>query len=381
MKKILYILKHNPWGVGGGCKASEIYLSAFLKVFPSHHFDVLICDYCLEQDHRDYGEKCKFVPVPPRGWYKVFSVVNGIMHRYQNKAKEMLAVNDYEYCIFDHSQIAGTLLSFVGKGTKTIVLHHNFEQKYSRDNTTSYIHKCCFLHFVAEWEKLAFLNCTYNVFLTKEDLDEFRDTYGREQGKSIVGGIFDNNYATQHESCANPAKSKLTGVITGSLGNVQNVDGLRYFFEELYPLLPSEMKLIVAGKNPSEVVYVLACDKKNVTIVPNPPSMQTVIEQGTIYLCPTRLGSGIKVRVTDGLRAGLPVVAHKVSARGYSDFVEKGYLCSFETKEEFIGGLKKIIGKVNSNPGFCQDICKYYADTHSFASGVGRLRDGILEKH
>lgn len=30
MKKVLYILKHNPWGIGGGCYASNLYFTAFL---------------------------------------------------------------------------------------------------------------------------------------------------------------------------------------------------------------------------------------------------------------------------------------------------------------------------------------------------------------
>ena len=30
MKKVLYILKHNPWGIGGGCYASNLSFTAFL---------------------------------------------------------------------------------------------------------------------------------------------------------------------------------------------------------------------------------------------------------------------------------------------------------------------------------------------------------------
>ena len=378
MKKILYILKHNPWGVGGGSYASNLYLSAFLNVFSDYHFDVLICDYCLELEHKKYDDNCHFIPVPKRGVTKVFSVFSGIMHRYQKKAKEMLGLNDYEYCIFDHSQIAGSLLAFIGPKTKSIVLHHNFEQKYYHDNTKSVLVRCCFSHYVSKWEKKAFLNSTYNVFLTKEDLEQFRSTYGLENGSSIVGGIFDIDDASRNLDCRISSDSPFTCVITGSLDNVQNVDGLQYFFEELYPLLPNNIQIIIAGKNPVKLVYQLAAKKSNVRIIANPLKMESVIEEGNVFICPTKLGSGIKVRVTDGLREGLPVIAHNVSVRGYSDFCERGYMYSFETKEEFISSFHTIIKKLESNPQLYNEIQKYYSSTHSFTGGVENLKNMIL---
>ena len=42
MKKVLYILKHNPWGIGGGCYASNLYFTAFLEVFKDYQFDILL---------------------------------------------------------------------------------------------------------------------------------------------------------------------------------------------------------------------------------------------------------------------------------------------------------------------------------------------------
>lgn len=43
----------------------------------------------------------------------------------------------------------------------------------------------------------------------------------------------------------------------------------------------------------------------------------------------------MKLRVMDGLRNGLPVIAHKVSARGYGEFEKKGILIKFDTEEQF----------------------------------------------
>lgn len=48
------------------------------------------------------------------------------------------------------------------------------------------------------------------------------------------------------------------------------------------------------------------------------------------------------------------IIAHKVSARGYSDFIEKGYMLSLESKEEFADALRTMINRIDSKPGIYQ---------------------------
>ena len=68
------------------------------------------------------------------------------------------------------------------------------------------------------------------------------------------------------------------------------------------------------------------------------------------------------------------IIAHKVSARGYSDFIEKGYMLSLESKEEFADALRTMINRIDSNPGIYQDIRSYYVNSNSFACGVSKLK-------
>ena len=60
--KILYILKHNPWGIGGGCYACRNYLELFSELFAQHNIDILICSEYL-QNHIDANLKnCRHCP-------------------------------------------------------------------------------------------------------------------------------------------------------------------------------------------------------------------------------------------------------------------------------------------------------------------------------
>ena len=125
--KILYILKHNPWGIGGGCYACRNYLELFSELFLQDKIDVLICSEYLQTPIIPNFKNCKFIPVLPRSKFSQYlSPITHILHRHQELATKILQRNHYDYCIFDHNSIAGSLVDLCKqKGIKTIVLNHN----------------------------------------------------------------------------------------------------------------------------------------------------------------------------------------------------------------------------------------------------------------
>ena len=343
--KILYILKHNPWGIGGGCYACRNYLEALIDVFADADFDVLVCEEYLKGITNKFPKNVRFIGVKPRTTVgKLLSPISGILHRHQNLAKKMIKCGEYDYCIFDHNSIAGSLVSTCKKyDVKSIVLNHNCEQEYFRDNN-SRTRNCLLLPTVRRNEKKSYLECTYNIFLTKEDELTFNKLYGNSNTKSIVGGCFlKKGEEIKVNENKDYNKGRLKIVISGTMGNVQNLDGINYFLEELYPQLPDNIDVVMTGKNPPDSLIEKVEPYANIEIIANPENILEIVGECDIFLCPTRLGGGMKLRVMDGLRCGLPVIAHSVSARGYSEFIKDGYLWAYENKEGFIDALDSIV--------------------------------------
>lgn len=347
--KILYILKHNPWGIGGGCYACRNYLEAFYEVFKGSEIEILVCAEYLV--HGKVGElpNVRFIGVNERKLVsKLLSPVTGEMHRFQSVATKQLKANHYDLCIFDHNCIAGSLVQLCKKqGVKTVVLNHNCEFEYYRDNHPLLLNRMLFLPVVKQNERKAYLYCDYNIFLTKEDRGVFGQFYGISTAVTVIGGCFLKKGEQIETTALKPFnKQKLKVVISGTIGNVQNLDGINYFLNELYPCVPKEMEVVIAGKNPPAELVERLKEFSNIELIANPRDMDAVLRDCDIFLCPTRLGGGMKLRVMDGLRNGLPVIAHKVSARGYSDFCETGCLEAFEDKEGFETILIRLIGDI-----------------------------------
>lgn len=373
--KILYILRHNPWGIGGGCYACRNYLEAFIEVFKNAYIDVLVCEEYLEHRNNSSIQKVNFIGVKPRRTIdRILIPFTKIMHRYQQKATLLLRQNHYDICIFDHNCIAGSLIQLCKEyNVKTIVINHNCEYEYFRDNATG-VKKRLLLPVVKHNEKQSYRMCDFNIFLTKEDKDLFLKMYGHSDTKKIVGGCFLNKeekIEIGNSVPFNPEHIKI--VISGTLGNIQNMDGINYFFEELYHYIPNNMAIIITGKNPPEELIEKTKRYSNISIIPNPTDILSIVNQCDIFLCPTRLGGGMKLRVMDGLRCGLPVIVHDISARGYSAFFKEHFFEHFYNTQEFNSSLNKIIERIKNNSISKEEIKKKTMNQVGFKSAIEKL--------
>ena len=82
----------------------------------------------------------------------------------------------------------------------------------------------------------------------------------------------------------------------------------------------------------------------------------------------------------DGLKAGLPVLTHTVSARGYNDFEKANCLFSYNDTAGFVAGLNKLLVALNSGNLNKKTIKDLYFSIFSFEAGVNRLKN-ILNEH
>lgn len=379
--KILYILKHNPWGIGGGCYACRNYLELFSEIFKDMHIDVLICSEYLKNANQTDFTNCSFIPVAPRTRFeKYMSPLTGVLHRHNGVAKRMIVENDYDYCIFDHNNIAGSLVDDCRKvGIKTIVLNHNCEQEYFRDNN-SRIKNLLLLPVVRKNERHSYKECDYNIFLTEEDKTMFKKLYGSSETTSIVGGCFLRKGEKINVEDDRPFdKENPKIVISGTMGNVQNLDGINYFLDELYRFVSENMSVVLTGRNPSGELKEKVAQYNNVRIIENPENILDIVGQCDIFVCPTRLGGGMKLRIIDGLRCGLPVIAQKVSARGYTHFMKNGIVRQFERPEEFKDCLEETLADIKSERMDRYNIKCEAENFFCFDSAMNRVRKIIIE--
>lgn len=372
--RVLYITEHNPFGRrGGGSMASHAFLRAFSD-FTQGQIDLVCNDNILnesEEERTDNNIKISNIYyVSERSLLKkMLSVFTGEMCRYCSFTRKLLKKSHYDTVVFDHSFTAGPIIKEVKRlGIKTITIHHNFEPDFFNDNSKG-LFKYLFRFHVRNNERKAYLNSNLNLFLTTQDLETFNAEYGDNRALNKVIGVFEFDDIRPIIIPSN--KDRFTFVITGSLCTQQGIDGIVFYLSKLHKELPDGSKVIIAGRNPSHEVETLCQRYANVELIPNPESMIDILTKADVYICPTRLGSGIKLRIMDGLKMGLPIITYSTSAKGYDNMIGSPFFKIFKDDKDFKKAVTDLYGSLSLINK--KDVQELYANYFSYTKGLERL--------
>lgn len=376
MKRVLIVNHSNPFAYGGGSYASHAYVKAFSEITNGNIDVCIMAENTFPLDSTIKVNQYLYVRQRPL-WKRLLSFITGDIQRYTCFVQRLLRnySENYHYVVLNGSYEGGALVDICHKyGLKVITIHHNFDPQYAYDNASGYLYKRVIRHHVFSLQMKAYKNSDVNLFLTNDDIELCRNAYGQTNSKNYLIGVFEFAKVPKLHFKTED-KGILTFVITGSLCTKQGIDGILYFFDQLYQYLPKNCWVIIAGRSPAKIVKEYCSNYCNVTLIENPNNMNNVIASGDIYLCPTRLGGGLKLRVMDGLRLGLPVITHSCSSRGYDIFHNSPFFYYFNDKQEFQTSVNNIISLINNGQINKHDIYASYINNFSYESGVKRLKE------
>jgi hypothetical protein len=379
---VLFLTHHVLDTEAGGSYASRAFINAFaalsgncILVYPETEKEIRT--YLRKEVHPES------VFYKPNKIKTFLNYYRGKIHRYYQVFPEILKQEKPEIVVFDNSRCSLGLIRLAKKeGCKTIVIHHNYEMEYYRDSPPPWYIRHAFFYYMARAEREAVRLCDLNLCLTVEDIRLLQTRYDpTRQAHFERIGVFEYT-SSPAIFPSDRANKKLTFVISGSLSSYQSEQSLIPFITRYYPILLRHFpgsKLILAGRNPSVQLRETCRNHLTIEIIPNPADMASVVEKADIYINPTNLGGGLKLRIMDGLKAGLPVLTHVVSERGYSEFREAGILFSYQDEKSFEDTLLEIVHRFKSNCFSKEFIIGTYRQLFSFESGKKRLKT-ILEK-
>lgn len=379
-KKVLFVSAVDLFVNGGGAQATHAYLDASIDIFGRENVVVMLgTQISIPKEYEDL----KYVRVPARSKVKsCIGFLNGSLSRMTDALLSYLRKHrdEYDICIINGSLTGGKTVKKIEKmGIRTMVIFHNYEVEYHRDNRTIISLKGHFLGAIKRAEKLSYMNSSVGIFLTQNDVDLFAEAYGESEAKRVIVGTFD--YKNKAKDSVGGVEKKYSIVISGSLITYQTYIGVKDFFENYFDLAKDvipNLSILIAGRNPSEDILKYQHDNPDrVQIIPNPEDIISLVRQGSIYLCPTCIGGGLKLRAMDGLKSGLPVLAHEVSARGYDYYFGKEYFRAYSDRDSFKKGLMELLAFTERAEQVSELINKEYYEYFGYESGLERFREAV----
>lgn len=203
------------------------------------------------------------------------------------------------------------------------------------------------LHRMAKWlekrvvsrdEAKSFAYSDWMNFLTLRDKERAEGLYGVTSG-SILPICLENKGIDSVKACSR--KRKL--LFLGSLGYASNIEAIRWFIEKVWVEfdLHDTFELVIGGSGASSDTELYFEATKGCNYIGRYDSAESVIESGAVMLAPIKHGAGMKVKVAEAIRLGVPIVATEESLMGYNelnDFGSPGVI-EANTAEEFFHAI------------------------------------------
>jgi len=120
--------------------------------------------------------------------------------------------------------------------------------------------------------------------------------------------------------------------------NVHNRKSAKWFFNEVYPLLPMNLHICIIG----QINEHLNINASNIITVNFAEDLSPYYRNAKVALCPMLTGTGTKIKVVEALSYGLPVVCNSRGVDGLINKTNNGCLVS-DDPIEFGNNIMKLL--------------------------------------
>ncbi|MEO1427892.1 MAG: glycosyltransferase [Cyanobacteria bacterium J06633_8] len=325
--KILYLTTVLPSGRRTG---GEIASQCFINALKQCGHDVLVVGYQRPNDTKPKNEneiviEQRYIETEKSKYYSFlwmalslfkhlpYSAAKYYSKKYFTKIKSILHRDNYETVIIDHAQL-GWLLPLFPKESKVIFIAHNLEHqlyeaqlKNAQRSLSKYIYKRE-AHLIKKMEDKLAVSSKQVWTLTPHDSNYF---YSQNQ----ISKVF--HLPSIRTKPPKNAVTKYCDIgIIGSWTWKANKYGLEWFFQAVYPHLPTNISIHVAGSGAQWLMEKYP----NVKYCGFVNDAQLFMAQAKVIAIPSISGGGIQIKTLDAITSGSPIVATTVAMRGILDY-------------------------------------------------------------
>lgn len=108
-------------------------------------------------------------------------------------------------------------------------------------------------------------------------------------------------------------------IFVAGFGHTPNIDAAKWLVNEVLPFITKKsltFKVLLVGSNPSEEVKALASDSVVVTGFVTDDQLESIYKNARIVVAPLLYGGGMKGKVIESMRFGVPCITTSIGAQG-----------------------------------------------------------------
>lgn len=260
----------------------------------------------------------------------------------------------YNLVIIDHSQMGWTL-NFIPSYIKIALISHNVEcslyRKLSRQTSGNVLTKYLYGReavFLFRMEKRLLSSVHYTWVLTQDNMTFYKKLFSKDISIKL-GSVC----VPPMISSLRPQRQILWDIgLIGTWSWEPNKKGLLWFFDKVYPSLPTSLSVCVAGIGADW----LRSKYKNVQYIGFVENANQFVYNSKLIAIPSITGDGVQIKTIQTIALGVNIVATSFALRGLHKLPSYVYCC--DNPKAFAHLLADLInGEVNEYVIEAQQWC------------------------
>jgi glycosyltransferase involved in cell wall biosynthesis len=218
------------------------------------------------------------------------------------------------------------------------------------------------------------------VTVSERDAAYFRALPGMRRIFTIPTGVdFDYfRYAAPRNEIAGDAG---TVVFTGSMNWLANVDGVRFFMDEVWPRIaaarPKARMVVVGHSPPRELAQVVKDRGLAWTFTGFVEDVRPHVNAGDAYVIPLRVGAGTRIKAFEAMAMGCPVASTTIGVEGLPVIPGKHCLIG-DSAESLAAAVLKLLSDAGARQAISREARKLVEERFSFRAAAAAFEDACV---
>ena len=261
--------------------------------------------------------------------------------------KHLVKNGDYDFVVFDHSQLFLYAKYLGGRSHKILIAHDVMLQKVMRSTHLSFAVKLC---RISEGYAIRVKNSQLFTF-SQKDCDLFEQYY-RVKARCTF------DYLDERIARCKPNQGDYF-VMFGNWGRMDNLGGALWLINEVLPSYDKSCRIVIIGKGFPKEKVTLNSEKVSLEIMGFVDDPYPIISGSKALLSPLFSGAGIKVKVIESLACGVPVIGTEIAFEGIPVEYER-FMIHAEDGKSFIRNMNEINYTPEERLSFKEFFAKHF---------------------
>ena len=164
-----------------------------------------------------------------------------------------------------------------------------------------------------EYERKVCREARHVIAVSKEDARQMEEMFGLRDVSSIPTGVDVETFTPREETTRNGL------VFVGSMDWLPNIDGMRFFCDEVLPLIRRERpdcSVAIVGRLPTREIKAMAERDPLIQVTGTVDDVKPYLWKAAVSIVPLRIGGGTRMKIYEAMAARVPVVLTTIGAEG-----------------------------------------------------------------